>query len=204
GRNPWPAAPGPGPPPPAPGRLTTPPRPPANNPPEPDEPLADRRVLSIEAAGERLAIEDLVVDRLVDEGVHRDGPRRRAVLLGPGLPETREVCSAEHDAGPWRDARIAPQTDAEHRPADDEEMEQRRSEQTTHSRPSRYKGAVAQHPEAGVGRPVRPSGERHSDDVVDAIRVREIRRYRGEAQLAGTPPEHDAEVGDGADPPAQH
>ena len=58
-----------------------------------------------------------------------------AVLLGPRLGESRDVGSMDHELWPRRPHRIEPPAKRQQRPAEHEEMHQRRTEEPRHQRP---------------------------------------------------------------------
>src|SRR5215813_4319248 len=75
---------------------------------ETHEPLPYGLVLAIEAARERFAVEDLLVDGVPDERVLGGATRRRTVLLHPSLAEPCEIGGTDHDAGPALPAGLRP------------------------------------------------------------------------------------------------
>src|SRR5581483_10207083 len=129
---------------------------------EPDEPLAHRRVAAIEPRGERLAIEDLVVDGLAHERRVVGWP---IVIRLPGLAEPGDLIRTEHD--PRARRRLVarpPGTPSGEERAEAEEMDERRREQPAHrvsvppGRTRRPRSSRAASPTCGRGRSrARPS-----------------------------------------------
>src|SRR5262249_2093871 len=105
-----------------------------DEPAEAHEALPDGLVVAIEAARERLAVEDLLVDCVRDERGLGGPPWRRTVLLHPSLAEPRQIGRADHDPGPALAASLRPPPGAqpEEGAADEKEVQERRTQHAGH------------------------------------------------------------------------
>ena len=101
---------------------------------EADEALAYQRVTAVEAARERLAMQDLLVDRVADERRLGAGGGKGAVRLRPVAPKLLDLGSRERDASGARYAvaRLEPGTRHEEESAEHEEVEPRRVKEPLH------------------------------------------------------------------------